>query len=58
MNNSKSFLDARASVAVDLFQSGEITRREMFRLEMDAALLENTGDVKYEKNTDFEDHTM
>ena len=51
-------LDARALIAGDLFREGEVTRVECFRVELDAALGENTGDLKFEKNTDFEDGTM
>jgi hypothetical protein len=48
-------LEARALIAGDLLREGEITRVETFRVEMDAALGENTGDLKFEKNTDFKD---
>lgn len=51
---SQSELDARALIAGDLFREGKITRREIFRIEMDAALGENTGDLKFENNSDFE----
>lgn len=51
-------LEARALIAGDLLREGEVTRVECFRVEMDAALGENTGDLKFEKNTDFEDGTM
>jgi hypothetical protein len=51
-------LEARALIAGDLLREGEVTRVETFRIEMDAALGENTGDLKFEKNTDFEDGTM
>lgn len=46
-------LNARAVIAGDLFHEGEITRGECFRLEMDAALGENSGGIKYEKNNEF-----
>jgi len=51
-------LEARALIAGDLLREGEVTRVETFRIEMDACLGENTGDLKFEKNTDFEDGTM
>jgi len=51
-------LKARALIASDLLPEGEVTRVETFRVEMNAALGENTGDLKFEKNTDFEDGTM
>jgi len=47
-------LDARALIAGDLFKEGEIERVETFRVEMDAALGENTGDLKFKKNKDYE----
>ena len=58
LNNSKSYLEARSLIASDLFREGKIKRIEMFRIEMDAAMLENTGELKYESNTDFVDETM
>lgn len=51
-------LEARALIASDLLRDGEVTRGETFRVEMDYALGENTGDLNFEKNTDFEDGTM
>ncbi len=51
-------LEARALIAGDLLREGEVTRVETFRVEMDAALGENTGDLKFEKNTDFKDASM
>lgn len=51
-------LESRKLIAVDLLREGEVTRVEAFRIAMDAALGENTGDLKFEKNTDFEDGTM
>jgi hypothetical protein len=51
-------LEARALIAGDLFMEGEITRVEAFRVGIDAALGENTGDLKFEKNTDFQDDIM
>ena len=51
-------LETRALIAGDLMREGEVTRVETFRIGMDAALGENTGDLKFEKNTDFKDDTM
>jgi hypothetical protein len=51
-------LNARASIAGDLLKEGEVKRSEVFRVEMDAFLGENTGDLKLEKNTDFKNCTM
>lgn len=51
-------LEARALIAGDLLREGKVTRVETFRIEMDAALGENTGDLKFKNNTDFEDGTM
>lgn len=51
-------LHTRALIAGDLLREGEVTRVECFRVELDAALGENTGELKFEKNTDFEDVTM
>lgn len=47
-------LEARALIAGDLFREGKILRVECFRLEMDAALGEDTGDIRYCDNRDFE----
>lgn len=55
---SQKELEARALITGDLLREGEVTRVETFRVEMDAALGENTGDLKFEKNTDFKDGTM
>lgn len=55
---SQSELEARASIAGDLLKEGEVKRVEVFRVEMDAILGDNTGDLKFEKNTDFEDGMM
>ncbi|HVT84318.1 MAG TPA: hypothetical protein VHD35_03905 [Chitinophagaceae bacterium] len=55
---TQSELEARASVAADLFREGEVTRVEVFRTEVDAVLGRNSGDLKFEKNTDFKDGTM
>lgn len=55
---SQNELDARASIVSDLLKEGKVKRSECFRVEMDALLGENTGDVKFENNTDFIDETM
>ena len=55
---TQSELEARASIAGDLLKEGEVKRVEVLRVEIDALLGENTGDLKFEKNTDFEDGTM
>lgn len=55
---TQSELEARASIAGDLFREGEVTRVECFRVEIDAAIGENTGSLIFENNTDFEDGTM
>lgn len=55
---SQKELDARSLIAGDLLREGEVTRAEAFRVEMDASLGENTGNLKFEKNTDFKDETM
>lgn len=61
-NNQKKLtqkeLEARALIAGDLLREGIVTRVETFRVEMDAAIGENTGELKFQKNTDFEDGTM
>jgi len=51
-------LDARAIIAEDLFKEGEITRIETLRIEIDSLLGENSGELKFKKNTDFEDNLM
>lgn len=51
-------LEARALIAGDLLREGIVTRVETFRVGMDAAIGENTGELKFQKNTDFEDGTM
>ena len=53
MNQSE--LEARALIAGDLFREGEVTRVECFRVEMDALLGENSGNLKWEKNKEFEE---
>lgn len=60
MNSDKqqAELNARALISGDLLKEGEVKRVEVFRVEMDALLGENTGDLKFEKNTDYEDGTM
>jgi len=51
-------LEARALIVGDLLREGKITRVETFRIEMDASLGENTGDLEFKENTDFEDNIM
>ena len=55
---SQKELEARALIAGDLLREGKVTRVECFRVEMNAVLGKNTGDLKFEKNTDLEDGTM
>ena len=47
-------LRARSVIAGDFYREGTITRAECFRLEMDAAHGEDTGEIQYEKNDDHE----
>ena len=47
-------LRARAVIAGDLYREGKITRAECFRVEVDAAHGEDTGEIQYEKNDDHE----
>lgn len=51
-------LEARALIAGDLLKEGEVTMAETFRVEVDALLGENTGDLKFEKNEDFKKGEM
>lgn len=53
-NMTQKELEARALIAGDLFKEGKITRCECFRIEMDAALGENTGDLRFKENRDYE----
>lgn len=53
MSVTQSELDARASIAGDLYREGEITRSECFRLEMDAVLGDYTGPVDFKVNTEY-----
>lgn len=46
-------LNIRADIAGDLFREGKIKRAECFRLEIDALLGEDTGDIQWEENQDF-----
>lgn len=55
---SQKELEARALIAGGLLKEGEVTRVECFRIEIDAVLGKNTGDLKFKKNTDFEDGAM
>ena len=50
-----SMLNARAIIAGDLYKEGKITRSECFRLEMDASLGRNTGDIRYQDNNEYEE---
>lgn len=54
LHTKQSELDAKASIAADLFIEGEVERNEVFRLEVDALLGENTGDLKFKKNNDYQ----
>ena len=47
-------LEARALIAGDLFNEGEVERVEVFRIEVDAALGENSGELRFKKNRDYE----
>ncbi len=53
-----NYLNAKALIGSDLFIVGEITRPECFRLEMDALIGENSGDIQYKKNKDFENNEL
>ena len=55
---TKAELDARALIAGDLYRDGEITRHECFRLEMDAALGEDSGPIHYEQNDDYQEAAL
>lgn len=48
-------LHTRASFAGSLWKTGEITRTECFRLEMDAFLGRDSGPVKFEPNTEHQE---
>jgi hypothetical protein len=51
-------LNIRADIAGDLFREGKIKRVECFRLELDAALGEDTGDIEWQDNEDFVKNEM
>lgn len=51
--NKIRMLKARATIASDLFREGKIERVELFRLELDALLNEDTGEIRYKQNNDF-----
>jgi len=51
-------LEARVLIAGDLMREGEVKRLECFRVEVDAALGENTGDLKFDKNKDYDKSEM
>lgn len=55
MRTDQSYLRAREIIASDLYQAGKITRCECFRIEMDAALGENTGDIRYQENNEYQE---
>jgi len=55
---TQKYLEARAIIAGDLFKEGKITRAECFRIEMDAFLGEDTGDIVYKENKDYENNEM
>lgn len=55
---TQKWLEARAVIAGDLFREGRITRAECFRIEMDSAIGEDSGDIKYQANSDFIDGLM
>lgn len=42
-------LDARVIIATDLFEEGKVNKPEMFRIEVDALLGVNTGELKLNK---------
>ena len=48
-------LDSKAIIAEDLYKEGKITKPECFRIEVDAALGEFSGHLKFQDNTDFID---
>ncbi len=52
-NLNQTELYARALIASNLMRDGEVERVECFRVEIDASLGENTGDLKFKKNEDF-----
>lgn len=43
---TQSELDARVIIATDLFEEGKINKPEMFRIEVDALLGVNSGELK------------
>lgn len=47
---SQSYLNARAVIAGDLYEEEKITRQECFRLEIDAAIGEDSGEVQFIKS--------
>jgi len=46
MNNSKEYLEAKATIASDLYKDGKITRPECLRHEIDLLVGEDTGAIK------------
>jgi len=47
-------LKARARLADEWYHSGRITRAECFRLEVDASLGVDTGPIRWQDNTDYQ----
>ena len=56
VHKAQKELEARMVAATELYHDGKITRQEMFRLEMDAMIGKNTGDIKYEDNNDYQEY--
>lgn len=52
--SAPAHLAARASICVDLYKAGRITRPECFRAEVDQMCGINTGPIEFEANTDHE----
>ena len=46
MNNELNYLQAKATIAIDLYKEGKITRPECLRHEVDLLLAEDTGAIK------------
>lgn len=47
-------LRARVAICGDLYRGGRITRAEMFRIEVDASVGQDSGPVEFEENNDHE----
>jgi len=52
---TQKWLESRALIACDLYKEGEVTREEALRTEVDVLLGENSGDLKFKKNTDYKE---